>query len=122
MSARCRVRRLLAPDAGFGVDYVEDLGGIRLALSASRACASSTMSGYNIAFVFTGSVAAYKACDVVSRLVQLGHTVRAVVTSAALRLSGPPHWRASPASASSRTCSSRAPPWSISSSAAGPTR
>ena len=46
------------------------------------------MSGYNIAFVFTGSVAAYKACDALSRLVQLGHRVRAVATKSALRFVG----------------------------------
>ncbi len=46
------------------------------------------MSGSNIAFVFTGSVAAYKACDAVSRLVQLGHSVRAVATESALRFVG----------------------------------
>jgi phosphopantothenoylcysteine decarboxylase/phosphopantothenate--cysteine ligase len=46
------------------------------------------MSGSNIAFVITGSVAAYKACDAVSRLVQLGHRVRAVATESALRFVG----------------------------------
>jgi phosphopantothenoylcysteine decarboxylase/phosphopantothenate--cysteine ligase len=46
------------------------------------------MSGSNIAFVLTGSVAAYKACDAVSRLVQLGHRVRAVATPSALRFVG----------------------------------
>ena len=46
------------------------------------------MSRYNIAFVLTGSVAAYKACDVVSRLVQRGHAVRAVVTASARHFVG----------------------------------
>ncbi len=46
------------------------------------------MSRFNIAFVLTGSVAAYKACDAVSRLVKLGHRVRPVATSAALRFVG----------------------------------
>jgi phosphopantothenoylcysteine decarboxylase/phosphopantothenate--cysteine ligase len=46
------------------------------------------MSGYNIAFVLTGSVAGYKACDAISRLVQLGHRVRAVATESALRFVG----------------------------------
>ena len=46
------------------------------------------MSGSNIAFVLTGSVAAYKACDAISRLVQLGHRVRAVATEPALRFVG----------------------------------
>jgi phosphopantothenoylcysteine decarboxylase/phosphopantothenate--cysteine ligase len=46
------------------------------------------MSGSRIAFVVTGSIAAYKACDAVSRLVQQGHRVRAVATGAALRFVG----------------------------------
>jgi phosphopantothenoylcysteine decarboxylase / phosphopantothenate---cysteine ligase len=46
------------------------------------------MSGSNIAFVLTGSVAGYKACDALSRLVQLGHRVRAVATESALRFVG----------------------------------
>jgi phosphopantothenoylcysteine decarboxylase/phosphopantothenate--cysteine ligase len=46
------------------------------------------MSGSNIAFVLTGSVAGYKACDAISRLVQLGHRVRAVATESALRFVG----------------------------------
>src|SRR5580658_3615272 len=56
--------------------------------SGSRTCASSTMSGSNIAFVLTGSIAGYKACDAISRLVQLGHRVRAVATRSALRFVG----------------------------------
>jgi phosphopantothenoylcysteine decarboxylase / phosphopantothenate---cysteine ligase len=47
------------------------------------------MSGSNIAFVLTGSVAGYKACDAISRLVQLGHRVRTVATESALRFVGP---------------------------------
>jgi phosphopantothenoylcysteine decarboxylase / phosphopantothenate---cysteine ligase len=46
------------------------------------------MSGSNIAFVLTGSVAGYKACEALSRLVQLGHRVRAVATESALRFVG----------------------------------
>ena len=41
-----------------------------------------------ILFILTGSIAAYKACDAVSRLVQSGHSVRAVATPAALRFVG----------------------------------
>jgi phosphopantothenoylcysteine decarboxylase/phosphopantothenate--cysteine ligase len=47
------------------------------------------MSGSNIAFVLTGSIAGYKACDAISRLVQRGHTVRTVATESALRFVGP---------------------------------
>lgn len=47
------------------------------------------MSGSKLLFVFTGSIAGYKACDVVSRLVQRGHTVRCVATPAALKFVGP---------------------------------
>ncbi len=46
------------------------------------------MSGYNIAFVLTGSVAGFKACDAISRLVQQGHRVKAVATESALRFVG----------------------------------
>src|SRR5580692_2469431 len=46
------------------------------------------MYTYNIAFVLTGSIAGYKACDAISRLVQLGHRVRAVATESALRFVG----------------------------------
>lgn len=46
------------------------------------------MSGSNIAFVLTGSIAGYKACDAISRLVQNGHRVRAVATESALRFVG----------------------------------
>jgi phosphopantothenoylcysteine decarboxylase/phosphopantothenate--cysteine ligase len=47
------------------------------------------MSRSNVLFVFTGSIAAYKACEVVSGLVQRGHTVRCVATTAALKFIGP---------------------------------
>jgi len=46
------------------------------------------MSGSNILFVFTGSIAAYKACEAVSQLVQRGHRVRIVATEAALKFVG----------------------------------
>jgi len=38
--------------------------------------------------VLTGSIAGYKACDAISRLVQRGHAVRAVATESALRFIG----------------------------------
>ncbi len=47
------------------------------------------MSGSNLLFVLTGSIAAYKACDVVSQLVRRGHRVRCVATASALRFVGP---------------------------------
>ncbi len=47
------------------------------------------MSGSNLLFVFTGSIAGYKACEAVSRLVQRGHRVRTVATAAALKFVGP---------------------------------
>lgn len=46
------------------------------------------MSGSNLLFVFTGSIAGFKACEAVSRLVQRGHSVRVVATEAALRFVG----------------------------------
>jgi phosphopantothenoylcysteine decarboxylase/phosphopantothenate--cysteine ligase len=46
------------------------------------------MSASNILFILTGSIASYKACEVVSQLVQRGHKVRAVATAAALRFTG----------------------------------
>ena len=46
------------------------------------------MSGFNLLFIVTGSIAAYKACDAISRLVQRGHRVRVVVTESALRFVG----------------------------------
>ncbi len=47
------------------------------------------MSGSNLLFIFTGSIACHKACDAVSRLVQRGHRVRCVATTAALKFIGP---------------------------------
>lgn len=47
------------------------------------------MSASNILFVLTGSIAGFKACEVVSQLVQRGHRVRTVATPAALRFVGP---------------------------------
>lgn len=47
------------------------------------------MSGSNFLVIFTGSIAAYKGCEVVSRLVQRGHRVRCVATSSALKFIGP---------------------------------
>ncbi len=46
------------------------------------------MSGSNILFILTGSIACYKACDAISRLVQRGHRVRTVATASALRFVG----------------------------------
>jgi phosphopantothenoylcysteine decarboxylase/phosphopantothenate--cysteine ligase len=47
------------------------------------------MSGSNILFIFTGSIAGFKACEAVSQLVQRGHRVRTVATPSALRFIGP---------------------------------
>lgn len=47
------------------------------------------MSGSNLLVILTGSIAAYKGCEVVSRLVQRGHRVRCVATPAALKFVGP---------------------------------
>ena len=47
------------------------------------------MSGSNLLFVLTGSIAAYKACDALSQLVKRGHRVRTVATEAALHFVGP---------------------------------
>ncbi len=47
------------------------------------------MSGSNLLFIFTGSIAGYKACEAVSRLVQRGHRVRCVATASALKFIGP---------------------------------
>jgi phosphopantothenoylcysteine decarboxylase/phosphopantothenate--cysteine ligase len=47
------------------------------------------MSGSNLLVILTGSIAAYKACEVVSQLGQRGHRVRCVATPAALRFIGP---------------------------------
>ena len=46
------------------------------------------MSGAKILFILTGSIAGYKACDAVSRLVQRGHRVRVVATESARRFIG----------------------------------
>jgi phosphopantothenoylcysteine decarboxylase/phosphopantothenate--cysteine ligase len=42
----------------------------------------------NILFILSGSIAAYKACEVISRLTQEGHRVRTVATPSALRFVG----------------------------------
>lgn len=47
------------------------------------------MSASNLLVILTGSIAAAKACDVISRLVQRGHRVRCVATESALRFVGP---------------------------------
>jgi len=47
------------------------------------------MSRSNLLFILTGSIAAYKACDVISQLVQRGHRIRTVATPSALRFVGP---------------------------------
>ena len=46
------------------------------------------MSDSRILFLITGSIAAYKACEVVSQLVQRGHTVRVAMSKAAQRFVG----------------------------------
>jgi phosphopantothenoylcysteine decarboxylase/phosphopantothenate--cysteine ligase len=48
------------------------------------------MSQGNILFLLTGSIAAYKACTVISRLTQAGVAVQTVATPAALRFVGAP--------------------------------
>lgn len=47
------------------------------------------MSAANILVILTGSIAAYKACEAISQLVQRGHRVRAVATASALKFVGP---------------------------------
>lgn len=47
------------------------------------------MSGSNLLFILTGSIAGYKACEAISQLVQRGHRVRTVASAAALRFIGP---------------------------------
>lgn len=47
------------------------------------------MSSSNLLVIFTGSIAAFKGCEVVSRLVQRGHKVRCVATGSALKFIGP---------------------------------
>jgi phosphopantothenoylcysteine decarboxylase/phosphopantothenate--cysteine ligase len=46
------------------------------------------MSGSKLLFILTGSIAGYKACDAISRLVQRGHRVRAVLTGSARHFVG----------------------------------
>ena len=46
----------------------------------------------NIAFIVTGSIAGYKACEVISRLVQRGHRVRVIATESARRFVGEATW------------------------------
>jgi len=46
------------------------------------------MSGSNLLFLLSGSIACYKACEAISQLVQRGHRVRTVATPAALRFVG----------------------------------
>lgn len=46
------------------------------------------MSSSRILFQLSGSIACYKACHVISRLVQQGHEVQAVATGNALRFIG----------------------------------
>jgi phosphopantothenoylcysteine decarboxylase/phosphopantothenate--cysteine ligase len=47
------------------------------------------MSGSELLVIVTGSIAAAKACEVISLLVQRGHRVQVVATEAALRFVGP---------------------------------
>ena len=47
------------------------------------------MCAAKILFELTGSIAAWKACAVISRLVQDGHAVQAIASSAALQFIGP---------------------------------
>ncbi|MDB6115434.1 MAG: coaBC [Lacunisphaera sp.] len=47
------------------------------------------MSGSNLLFVLTGSIAGFKACEAISQLVQRGHRVRTVATESALKFIGP---------------------------------
>ena len=46
------------------------------------------MSKYKILFKLTGSIACYKACTIISKLVQSGHEVYPVVTQAAMKFVG----------------------------------
>jgi phosphopantothenoylcysteine decarboxylase/phosphopantothenate--cysteine ligase len=46
------------------------------------------MSGSNLLFILSGSIACYKACEAISQLVQRGHRVRVVATEAALEFVG----------------------------------
>ncbi len=61
---------------------------------ASRVTTAATQAGgvsrpAQVLVVFTGSIAAYKGCEVVSRLVRAGHRVRCVATPSALKFIGP---------------------------------
>lgn len=47
------------------------------------------MSRANIVFMLTGSIACYKACDFISKLIKEGYQVRCVVTESALEFIGP---------------------------------
>ncbi len=47
------------------------------------------MCAAKILFELTGSIAAWKACGVISRLVQEGHEVQAIATASALQFIGP---------------------------------
>lgn len=46
------------------------------------------MSNSKILFIMTGSIACYKACSVISKLVQKGHDVQVVATESALKFVG----------------------------------
>ncbi len=48
------------------------------------------MCDANVLFILTGSIAGYKACEAISRLVQAGYRVRTVATESALRFVGAP--------------------------------
>jgi len=50
------------------------------------------MFGSNVLLIVTGSIAAYKTCEVASRLIQLGHRVRVVATAASLKFVGESTW------------------------------
>lgn len=46
------------------------------------------MSPSNLLVILSGSIACYKACEVISHLVQRGHRIRVVATESALRFVG----------------------------------
>ena len=46
------------------------------------------MSKSEILFIMTGSIACYKACGVIAKLVQQGHEVQVVATESALKFVG----------------------------------
>lgn len=46
------------------------------------------MSKSKILFIMTGSIACYKACNVISKLIQQGHEVQVVATASALKFVG----------------------------------